>query len=105
MDAKPEDKTVLEALLCNRAACNLELSEHFSCRSLTSLLISWRRIKVQSPTRNCVVVAVWEEEGEEPANGSAQRNIWNVNRCEDKGHGCGGGVRDPTCTCAALYSS
>ena len=34
---------MLEALLCNRAACNLELSEHFSCRSLTSLLISWRR--------------------------------------------------------------
>ena len=33
VDAKPEDKTLLEALLCNRAACNLELSEHFPCRS------------------------------------------------------------------------
>ena len=33
LDAKAEDKTLLEALLCNRAACNLELSEHFPCRS------------------------------------------------------------------------
>ena len=27
IEAKPTDKTLLEALLCNRAACNLELSE------------------------------------------------------------------------------
>lgn len=26
IDGKPEDKTLLEALLCNTAACNLELS-------------------------------------------------------------------------------
>ena len=26
IDVKPEDLTLLEALLCNRAACNLELS-------------------------------------------------------------------------------
>lgn len=26
IDAKPEDKSLLEALLCNTAACNLELS-------------------------------------------------------------------------------
>lgn len=37
VDAKPEDKSLLEALLCNRAACNLELSE----RNLrTSLFIA-----------------------------------------------------------------
>ena len=27
IDAKPTDKALLEALLCNRAACNLELRE------------------------------------------------------------------------------
>ena len=27
IDAKPSDSVILEALLCNRAACNLELSE------------------------------------------------------------------------------
>ena len=27
IEAKPTDETLLEALLCNRAACNLELSE------------------------------------------------------------------------------
>ena len=27
VDAKPEDPQLLEALLCNRAACNLELRE------------------------------------------------------------------------------
>ena len=29
VDAKPEDKLLLEALLCNRAACNLELRQSF----------------------------------------------------------------------------
>ena len=29
VDAKPEDKSILEALLCNRAACNLELRQSF----------------------------------------------------------------------------
>lgn len=28
IDAKPEDQKLLEQLLCNRAACNLELSEN-----------------------------------------------------------------------------
>ena len=27
VDTKPSDKSILEALLCNRAACNLELRE------------------------------------------------------------------------------
>lgn len=27
IDAKPTDQTLLDALLCNRAACNLELRE------------------------------------------------------------------------------
>ncbi len=27
VDAKPSDNSILEALLCNRAACNLELRE------------------------------------------------------------------------------
>ncbi|OSD04320.1 40S ribosomal protein S7 [Trametes coccinea BRFM310] len=30
IDAKPEDKSILEALLCNRAACNLELQNYGS---------------------------------------------------------------------------
>ncbi|KAF8913728.1 40S ribosomal protein S7 [Gymnopilus junonius] len=30
IDAKPEDKAILEALLCNRAACNLELQNYGS---------------------------------------------------------------------------
>ena len=37
IDAKPTNPAVLEALLCNRAACNLELSEailHHTCLSL-----------------------------------------------------------------------
>ena len=29
IDAKPTDPVLIEALLCNRAACNLELSERF----------------------------------------------------------------------------
>jgi hypothetical protein len=28
VDAKPTDPVIQEALLCNRAACNLELSKH-----------------------------------------------------------------------------
>jgi hypothetical protein len=31
IDAKPTDIVLLEALLCNRAACNLELSKAPSC--------------------------------------------------------------------------
>ena len=30
IDAKPDDPKLQEALLCNRAACNLELREHRS---------------------------------------------------------------------------
>ena len=29
IDAKPDDKALWEALLCNRAACNLELREWY----------------------------------------------------------------------------
>lgn len=29
IDATPTDQTILDALLCNRAACNLELREYF----------------------------------------------------------------------------
>lgn len=35
VDAKPTDVVLQEALLCNRAACNLELSTHSSCSKMT----------------------------------------------------------------------
>lgn len=38
IDAKPTDPRTLEALLCNRAACNLELSEDV-LRAITSKLL------------------------------------------------------------------
>ena len=36
VDAKPDDKALLEALLCNRAACNLELRESWTPSTLIS---------------------------------------------------------------------
>lgn len=32
IDAKPTDLVILEALLCNRAACNLKLGESWVCK-------------------------------------------------------------------------
>lgn len=39
IEAKPDDKTLLVALLCNLAACNLELSECSYFRNTNLLLI------------------------------------------------------------------
>ena len=37
IDAQPESQNILEALLCNRAACNLELSTHLLLESNAKL--------------------------------------------------------------------
>ena len=36
IDAQPESQSIFEALLCNRAACNLELSTHLLLDSNTA---------------------------------------------------------------------
>jgi tetratricopeptide (TPR) repeat protein len=39
IDAQPESQSILEALLCNRAACNLELSTHLLPASNAKLFL------------------------------------------------------------------
>ena len=46
LDAKPTDPAILEAILCNRAACNLELGEYLAFYSTVAILNngSWKKI-------------------------------------------------------------
>jgi small subunit ribosomal protein S7e len=39
VDAKPDNLILLEALLCNRAACNLELSRYSGCFSIQLMIM------------------------------------------------------------------
>lgn len=47
VDAKPADNSLLEGLLCNRAACNLELRESYLQPGRPSLTSFSQRIMAQ----------------------------------------------------------
>lgn len=50
IDAKPEDQTILEALLCNMAACNLELGV-WLISSPDGTVLTWRVLHQRTTAR------------------------------------------------------